>query len=492
MLQSPENSPRQLPSLLWQSYYAPATLNEALALLDKNAGAARIIAGGTDLLIELERKVRRVQTLIDITRIAGLDEIKLSQDSMIHLGPLVTHNQVAASLLLVERAFPLAQACWEVGGPQIRNRGTLAGNIVTASPANDTITPLMALDAQVTLASAQSQRVLPLSQFFKGVRKTELQLNEVVTDIAFRALQPTERGCFLKLGLRRAQAISVANLCLILSFEGDIVQKARIALGSVAPTIVRAREAEDFLVKKNLDETVIAKTAELVTQAVKAIDDLRGSAQYRKDVIRNFVNKALRSLREKSERDNWPSRRPMLWGVKGPQPSPLAKIALHREGHDDLIECTVNGQAKKIRSANGKTLLDMLRDDLGLTGTKEGCAEGECGACTVLLDGMAVDACLVPAPRAHGAEILTIEGLSPSTAARLEDLHPVQRAFVEEGAVQCGYCTPGLILSSLALLIENKSPTREEIKFSLTGNLCRCTGYYKIIRAVERASERGA
>jgi carbon-monoxide dehydrogenase small subunit len=147
------------------------------------------------------------------------------------------------------------------------------------------------------------------------------------------------------------------------------------------------------------------------------------------------------------------------------------------------ITLTVNGRSISLEVAGHHTLLQVLRDQLGLTGTKDGCSEGDCGACTVLMDGAAVNACLVLAPQAHGAEVITIEGLGASEA-----MHPLQEAFVEEGGTQCGYFTPGLILSAAALLHDNPSPTDEEIRRALAGNLCRCTGYTKIIAAVRRAA----
>ena len=149
------------------------------------------------------------------------------------------------------------------------------------------------------------------------------------------------------------------------------------------------------------------------------------------------------------------------------------------------IHFQLNGSWREVEARPDRILLDLLRDDLGLTGTKKGCEQGECGACTVIMNGKAVLSCLVPAFKADGAQILTVEGL-----ARPEHLHPLQIAFWEEGAVQCGYCTPGMLLSAKALLDENLQPTEGEVKQAISGNLCRCTGYTKIIRAIHRAAEQ--
>lgn len=149
------------------------------------------------------------------------------------------------------------------------------------------------------------------------------------------------------------------------------------------------------------------------------------------------------------------------------------------------VSMKVNGESKSARVPAEITLLEFIRDVLGLKGTKEGCGEGDCGACTVLMDGQPVNSCLILALQAQGAEILTIEGLGAPG-----QLHPLQEAFVAAGAVQCGYCTPGMLLSAKALLDRNAHPSREEIRTALSGNLCRCTGYQKIISAVEQAATR--
>jgi aerobic carbon-monoxide dehydrogenase small subunit len=148
------------------------------------------------------------------------------------------------------------------------------------------------------------------------------------------------------------------------------------------------------------------------------------------------------------------------------------------------MKLKVNGEVYEVAAEPWRTLLEVVRETIGFTGTKKGCDEGDCGACTVLLDGKAVNSCLVLAIEAQGKEITTIEGLAEG-----DKLHPIQSAFVKNGGLQCGFCTPGMILNAKAFLDKNPAPTEEEIKFAIGGNLCRCTGYVKIVKSIQAAAE---
>jgi carbon-monoxide dehydrogenase medium subunit len=472
---------------MWHTYIQPRTIDETLQLLNRHGADARIINGGTDLLIEIERKIRSPQVLIDISRVPEQDTIREEGD-YIRLGPGVTHNQVVGSELLKRLAYPLVRACWEVGAPQIRNRGTIAGNIVTASPANDTIVPLWAMGAEVRLRSVRGERVVPFSNFFKGVRKTAMEPDEMVVQVQFQKMSPRDRGTFVKLGLRRAQAISVVSAAVVLEFEDMEISNAWIALGAVAPTIITCGEAEQVLVGNYLSDAGIQEAAELAAHEAKPIDDVRGTAEYRREMVRVCVTRALRQIRDNSY--DLPEKPVMLWGGTDGRFKPHDHATEAHSG-DEMIETRVNGK-KLAAKGSDKSLLRFLREDLHLVGTKEGCAEGECGACTVYLDGIAVMSCLVPAARAHHARVETIEGVNesqPINESGVRELHPVQQKFIEHGAAQCGYCIPGFVMSGAKLLEENPHPDRGDIQQAISGNLCRCTGYYKIIEAIRSAGQ---
>jgi carbon-monoxide dehydrogenase medium subunit len=467
---------------MWQEYLQPQSLAEALRLLALYGDRARIVAGGTDIVVELSRGIRPTSTLIDITAIPGLRRIEES-DGIISLGALATHNDVVASRLCRERVLPLAQACWEVGAPQLRTRGTVAGNLITASPANDTITPLIALDAEVVLLSERGDRRLPLADFYLGVRRTALAPDELLREIRFPAMRDQQRGRFVKLGLRRAQAISVIDAAVILAFDGDVITESRIALGSLAPTIVRATEAESFLIGKTLTPEVCAEAAALACAAVSPIDDVRGTAAYRLQTLHNLLVWTFEDLGSGEPAVGIPADPVLLeTGSAGAD-----RLSPGGEQFDGVIKTSVNGRPVELRASTGCTLLDALRNEAGLTGTKEGCAEGECGVCTVWLDGQAVMACLVPAPQAHNASVTTIEGLAAVATGSRNGLHPLQQAFVDCGAVQCGYCIPGMLMAGAKLLAERPAPDLPAIQTALSGNLCRCTGYRKIFDAVQSA-----
>jgi xanthine dehydrogenase iron-sulfur cluster and FAD-binding subunit A len=479
---------------MWQDYFQPTSLEQALELLSQYEGHSRLIAGGTDVLVELSRGVRPTSALIDISALHSLKYVREEGGSIL-LGALATHNDVIASRACVQRALPLAQACWEIGAPQIRTRATVVGNLVTASPANDTITALTALGAELVLSRKGSERVVSMNDFYPGFRRTVLQPGELIREIRVPAMQENQRGLFLKLGLRRAQAISVIDIALALTFSGDTVSRASITLGSLAPTIVHARTVETYLEGKALSEEVCREAGRQVLNDAAPIADVRGSANYRQATLSSLVTHALQRIADHSEAEGWMSgtARPILLETQ----SVAGTTSLADQGAQPFsgtIHTRINGKAYELGgNAQRKTLLNALREDAGLTGTKEGCAEGECGACTVWLNDQAVMSCLVPAAQAHNANITTIEGLSQAGREEQKEhsgeLHPLQEAFISRGAVQCGFCIPGMLMAGAKLLDEQPHPTLEQAQIALSGNICRCTGYRKILDAVMSANE---
>ena len=480
----------QRAAALPRRYIAPDSLDEAMDLLARHGAAARLIAGGTDLMLEIARGARTgVDVLVDLSGLHGLDQITYD-NGRVTIGPLVTHADVIESAPMLAAGLPLAQACLEVGSPPLRNRATVVGNIVTASPANDTISALVALAADVTIASARGERAVRIEDFIAGFRQTVLEPDEIVTSVSFDALDgpradgiADRRGVFVKLGLRRAQAISVVHAAVVVDVAADgTTADLVVALGSVAATIVTVPEAADAARGRDLAEAS-ADIVDAARRTATPIDDIRGSAEYRSHTVGVVVERAIAALADRAQAQCWPLRPPRLMVTAGGEHArPPERVTISEPA--DVITATVNGLSRSAAGASGKTLMDWLRDDLALTGTKEGCAEGECGACTVHLDGAAVFSCLVPAGRAAGASITTVEGIASPDG----NLHPFQQAMVDTGGAQCGFCTPGFVVSAAALLDEVDEPTPSQIQIGLSGNLCRCTGYCSIIEAVSVAA----
>jgi len=470
----------QTPGRVVAAVERPRSLTHALEILAADP-TIRPIAGGTDLLLDLHRGgPGDPVTLVDLSGLAELRGIDVT-DGRVRLGAGVTHNDVITHPDMPTVGLPLAQACLEIASPQLRNRATVAGNIVTASPANDTISALLALDASVTLASLTGTRTIALDDFFTGFRTTALQPGELITAIEFPAMANPDDGIWVKLGNRSAQAISVVHMGIVVARDhAGIVRSARIAMGSVAARVVLVPEAAEAIIGTPLTGDAIEQAAAAAAAAVSPIDDVRATATYRLDTIPTLVTRALDAIRADRARDAWPARPVCLTSSVAERPSNAEPASITDE---TPVTVRLNGAPFTAAGAASATLLDWLRDRAGLTGTKEGCAEGECGACTVTLNGDAVMSCLTIAAQATDGEIVTVEGIAPGPDER----HPLQQAFIDEFAVQCGFCIPGFIMSGAALLDEVDQPTDDEIRLGLSGNLCRCTGYYPIMQAIRVA-----
>jgi CO/xanthine dehydrogenase FAD-binding subunit len=282
--------------MICDDYAAASSTEEALATLASLRGQGRLIAGGSDLVIQLQRGERKVGCLVDITRIPGLDEIKL-QDSYIIVGATVTHSQIEHSPLIRERAPVLAAACSKVGSPQIRNVGTLAGNVANAQPAADGSIALLALDAEAEIANLTGRQWVPIANLFvsPGVSRVDAT-TEMITAFRFRAQAPRESSAFERLSRRKAVALPLINVGVrvLLDAGGTHVRAARIAIGPVARVPFRAQQAEALLRDQLVNEDTISEAVETAVRESKPRTSLlRASKEYRRELIGVLIRRAL-------------------------------------------------------------------------------------------------------------------------------------------------------------------------------------------------------
>jgi len=274
----------------------PQTLTEALALLAEHAPDVMPLAGGTNVIVELRDGHPCPPWLMDVSKLRELLGIR-REDGHIVIGGGTTITELLTHPLIAEHGLPLGQAAAKLGNPLVRNRATVAGNLVNASPAADTAPPLIALDAEVELTSQTRTRRVPLDEFMIGVNRTLIQPDELVTAIRWPVPPVRSAAGFYKIGLRKADACSVINAAAMVTWdENGRCQHARIAIGAAAPHPVRAREAEAALVGQPLKADVIDQAAHLAAQATQPIDDLRGTAAYRRRMAEVIVRRLLEQI----------------------------------------------------------------------------------------------------------------------------------------------------------------------------------------------------
>ena len=278
-------------------YFAPQKIEEALEILSQYGKEIKVIAGGTDLLIQYYDRLYEVGTWLDLKNIKELKEIKIHQNQM-EIGAMVTHTQLEKSED-IKKYFPvLSQAAADIGSPQIRNRGTIGGNIVNASPAGDLLSPLMAYDAQFKLLSLQKEALISAEEFFIGPKKTLLEPAQLLTRI-FLSL-PSERtyGSWIKIGKRKALIIATITLALVVEMAEDnkTIKDVRTCLGSVAPTPIEIKEIREKMIGKNFSQLDFNQLGQIVEDKISPIDDIRGTREYRKNVAKNIMINALEEI----------------------------------------------------------------------------------------------------------------------------------------------------------------------------------------------------
>ncbi len=288
--------------MLYQDFYRPETLQEALGFMAE-AGSRRIrpVAGGTDLMLQLKEGVTSADALVDISRVPELQQIREEGDEL-HIGGAASYTDLIDSPLVRQYAYLLVEASRVVGAPAIQHMGTIGGNLANASPAGDTLPCLVVLEARLTLASVDGQRQVMMSDFMTGVRRTVLQPNELITTISFKKLPATAGSSFAKLGLRESQAISVVDAAAVVYSSEGRIEAARIALGSVAPTIVRAPSAEALLAGAAPDESLLRQAGAAAREDISPISDIRASAPYRLYVTQELVAVALQSAWQRAQK----------------------------------------------------------------------------------------------------------------------------------------------------------------------------------------------
>ncbi len=449
-----------------RSYHRPTRLEDALRLI---AQGAVPLAGGTRLL----SAPREVPNVVDLAALE-LSRIE-SDDGDLSLGAGATLQEVLELPLAYEAtAGLLPEACRAHSSSRmLRGMATVGGESIHAASDSDVVAALLALNAVYVIVHGGSEGPMevPALRFVKEPTK-DLGTTGLLVSIT---IPGRPDGAALERVAVLPSAPSLVSVAAAVAFSGDRIARGRVAVTGLEGPPVRATEAEARLEATTGDALTLREAAAHLAR-LPFRDDAHASAAYRRRVAPVLAARAL-------------SRAVAQARAHGTAPVPRCRPAATSRRMTELpyftsgrMDLQVNGRSVAAQVEARTTLLDMLRRE-GLYGTKHGCETGECGACTVLLDGRPILACLTLALRAHGRSVVTVEGLGNPDA-----LHPIQQAFVDEGAIQCGYCTPAMELAAKSLLDSIMDPTETEVRDALAGCLCRCTGYVKPVAAVLRAA----
>lgn len=280
--------------MLYKHYRKARSLHEAVEMLSHtNGGPVRLLAGGTDLMLQLHERILAADTLIDISRVPELCGVRL-EEGQISIGAATTFAEIARSPLIRQHAPLLVQASKQIGAAQIQNMATIGGNIGNASPAADALPCLYALEAEVVVRGLSGERCLPIDHFHQGYRRIDLLPGELIQSVRFRTLPEGALTSFYKYALRKAQAIAVVNTATVLQVRDGLIAYARVALGAVAPTTIRSRQAETVLLGQTPGEESFQRAGEAARRDAAPISDIRGSASFRRYLVGVSVVKALR------------------------------------------------------------------------------------------------------------------------------------------------------------------------------------------------------
>ncbi|WP_433559962.1 FAD binding domain-containing protein [Pseudonocardia xinjiangensis] len=457
------------------AYVRPGSLDDVLAELAGDD--AKVLAGGQSLVPVLAMRLGRPATLVDITAARGLDRLDVDGGAL-HVGAAVRqraveHADQARAVPLLGMALPF------VGHRELRSRGTVCGSLAHADPAAELPAVACCLDAELEVAGPRGRRTVAADEFFAGAMTTTVAPDEVLVAARFPVARAGEGHGFAEIARRHGDFALAGVVTRVRRGPDGAVLAARLTAFGVSDRPV-TRDVTDLVRTTEGAEGLLREaTAGLAAEMVDTAGDAHGSPGYRRRLLAVLAAREL-ARAHRTAADAAPRREP---ATREPNRNPARppERARARVPAQERVAVTfrVNGSEATVRVPPRMHLADALREHVGLTGTHLGCEHGVCGMCTVLVDGSAARACLLFAVQCEGTEIVTVEGLG-----RPEEQHPLQQAFSAHHALQCGFCTPGMLMSSYDLLAGPGAVTREDLPEQMSGVLCRCTGYRGILAAV--------